>query len=191
MKNCQSIETARLRLRQWKPADLAPFAELNASSIVMKYFPRTLGQDESDALANRFKLLIEANGWGMWALERKVDGLFMGFVGLHQPSYLLPVSPCFEIGWRLGVEYWGQGYATEAASAALAFGFGELALEDIYSFTAKRNIKSIAVMRRLKMENTGGNFNHPLVSVDSSLSEHVLYHIDYDTWSQSKINTKL
>ena len=86
---------------------------------------------------------------------------FIGFVGLHVPKDHLPCSPCFEIGWRLAKPYWGKGYASEAATAALDYAFTELQLDEVLSFTAVANLPSEAVMKRIGMTNTGNNFMHP------------------------------
>jgi RimJ/RimL family protein N-acetyltransferase len=112
MTNLIQIETDRLYLRQWASSDRQPFAELNADPEVMKYFPSTLGREESDAMADRCESLIEERGWGFWAVETKADGRFIGFVGLHVPIAELPFSPCVEVGWRISSSSWGKGYAT-------------------------------------------------------------------------------
>ncbi len=64
----------------------------------MKYYPNTLSREESDAMAEKIKRLITERSWGLWAAETIVDGEFIGFVGLHKPTYDLPVSRCVEIG---------------------------------------------------------------------------------------------
>ena len=98
------------------------------------------------------------------------------FVGLHSPQGL-PCCPCVEVGWRLAKEHWGNGYATEAAKAALSYGFETLELAQIVAFTAVPNLRSQAVMLRLGMANTGNNFLHPAITHGHPLQEHVLYAI--------------
>jgi ribosomal-protein-alanine N-acetyltransferase len=172
------LETNRLRLRQWKISDLAPFAEMNASPKVMKYYPHTLNKMESDVMAKKIKKLIFQQGWGLWAVERKDNNTFIGFVGLHKTKHELPCTlPCIEIGWRLADKYWGKGYATEAAHKALAFAFIQLNLEAIYSFTSVINQKSEAIMKRIGMINLHQNFEHPMLPKDSHLQKHVVYKI--------------
>ena len=178
------LETARLRLRQWREADFAPFAALNADPVVMACFPAPLDRAASDTLALRCQALIAQRGWGFWAVERKADGAFIGFVGLHEPAAALPFSPCVEIGWRLAQAYWGQGYASEAAQAALRFGFEQLALAEIVSFTALPNVRSRAVMERLGMV-ADGAFEHPAVAPDSPLRKHWLYRLPLARWHAS------
>lgn len=178
------IETERLILRQWHDEDKPLFAKMNADPDVMKYFPAVLTVEESNVLAEKIETLIAKNGWGFWAVEIISTGEFIGFVGLNQPTYEVPVSSCVEIGWRLAKEYWGNGYATEAANACLDFAFQNLVLEDVYSFTAVSNKRSRAVMERLHMTNTETNFEHPLVPENHPLREHVLYKIDLSSWEK-------
>lgn len=176
------LQTNRLILRQWTDDDLAPFAQLNADPQVMEYFPATLSKAESDEFANTIRSLIEARGWGLWAVEVPEQAAFIGFVGLHKPADDLPCSPCVEIGWRLAKAYWGQGYASEAAHAALGYAFEQLALDEVVSFTAAINKRSEAVMQKIGMNNTGQNFRHPRVDPASPLCEHVLYRIRRLDW---------
>lgn len=177
------IRTKRLLLRQWRDVDLPLFAKLNADPDVMQYYPSTLSTEQSNAMANKIMSLIAQKGWGLWAVEKIDSHEFIGFVGLHVPGYELPVSPCVEIGWRLAKEFWGQGYATEAARASLDVAFSKLEVNEIYSFTSVINDKSIAVMRRLQMVNTYNNFAHPMIPDGSALQEHVLYKINRKSWS--------
>jgi len=187
MARIVELETDRLRLRQWKDSDFPIFAEMNADPIVMEYYPSTLKKQESDEVAKTFQSLILERGWGFWALERKSDEKFVGFVGLHEPQPDLPFSPCVEIGWRLAKKYWGEGYATEAAKQALKFAFEVLLLSNVYSFTSVLNLRSRAVMERLNMVNVNQNFLHPKVPDGSPLKEHVLYKITKDKWNETAI----
>ena len=182
-----TITTARLKLRQWQQRDRPVFAALNADPEVMQYFPKILQRSESDALVDRIEALIEKNGWGFWALERLDTQDFIGFTGLHVPKDL-PCSPCTEIGWRLSRVHWGYGFATEAAKAALHFGFETLGLDEIVSFTSIHNQRSRAVMRRLDMHNSQCNFMHPAVPDGSYLKEHVLYRLRRQDYSSPDIS---
>lgn len=162
-------------MRQWQAEDFDPFASMNADPRVMEFFPSTLSRAQSDDIALRCMNLIDERGWGFWALGIPGIADFAGFVGLHIPERPLPFSPCVEIGWRPACEYWGKGYATEAAKAALAFGFNDLCLAEIVSFTAVINRRSQEVMRRIGMTHRGEVFDHPDVYAGSSLRPHVLY----------------
>ena len=98
---------------------------------------------------------------------------FAGFVGLSVPRFEANFTPCVEMGWRLAADAWGHGYATEAARAALAFGFGELGLREIVSFTVPHNLRSRRVMEKIGMtRDPAGDFDHPTVG-----TRHVLYRL--------------
>ena len=164
-------ETERLILRQWQESDIAPFAEMNSDPEVMKYFPKTLSFDETLEMYNRWR--SNKNGFGFYVAEEKISGKFIGFVGLNIPSYM---PDCVEIGWRLRKEFWGKGYATEAAKKWLEIGFGEYGLDEIISFTAKQNIKSQEVMKRIGMKRDAQrDFFHPKIPKDHPLAFHVFY----------------
>jgi len=179
------LKTKRLLLRQWHDKDLPEFACLNADSAVMKYYPNTLNSQQSNAIAEKLRALISERGWGLWAVETLSDNEFIGFVGLHKPVHELPCTPCIEIGWRLAREHWGNGYATEAAIASVNFGFEELDLSEIFSFTSVTNTKSRKVMERLRMINQNMNFEHPVIPEASPLREHVLYRLSRDYWMKN------
>lgn len=182
MTKIYELETERLYLRQWTEADKAPFAKLNADERVMEFFPRPLSRSESDAMVARIQQAIVQRGWGWWAVEVKGKHCFIGFVGLSVPSADLPFNPCVETGWRLDYPYWGQGYATEAARAALSFGFETLELDEIVSFATLGNTRSQAVMQKLGMRRAPSIFLHPSVPEGSELAEHCLYKLSQADW---------
>jgi RimJ/RimL family protein N-acetyltransferase len=176
------IETERLRLRQWIESDREPFARLNTDPRVMEFLPSILDRAASDAMIDRIQALISERGWGFWAVESKQDKQFIGFVGLHIPTADLPFAPCVEVGWRLAFEYWGKGYATEAAKAALKVGFDRLELPEIVSFTTIDNHRSSAVMERLGMSRDVETFEHSALPPGHSLREHCLYRLSQEKW---------
>ncbi|MFO6422096.1 GNAT family N-acetyltransferase [Motilimonas sp. KMU-193] len=178
-----TLPTARLLLRQWQAADYEPFAQMSADPQVMRYFPECLSQAQSNALADKAKGLIEQNGWGFWALELKQSGEFIGFVGLHQQTEGIPNTPFIEVGWRIARAHWRQGYASEAARAAIRFAFEQLGQSRIYAFTALSNQPSQQVMQKLGMVNTGQDFLHPKLTPDHPLAPHCLFAIDKEAWS--------
>ena len=179
------LETARLLLRQWIEQDLPNFATLNSDPEVMEYFPALLSREESNAITEKCKSLIAEKGWGVWAVELKSSGEFIGFVGLHTPKPNLAFSPCVEISWRLHKKFWGSGYATEAAQEALSYAFNALNLNEVVSFTATTNSRSRSVMERLGFSNTHENFEHPDIQKGHSLSKHILYKITKKQWQES------
>ena len=173
------LRTPRLLLRAWHDADRAAFAELNADEAVMEFFPSTLDREESDALVDRFEDEFARLGFCPWAVELEATSQFIGFVGLHAVTPEMPFAPAIEVGWRLARRAWGAGYATEAARTATAFGFDELGLDEIVSFTSVPNIRSRRVMERLGMRNDEqGEFDHPRLPDSERLRRHVLYRLN-------------
>ena len=180
------IETERLYLRQWQASDFTPFAEMNANPEVMEYFPKLLTTSMSNIIAKKCQTLIEDNGWGFWAVSRKDSSDksddFIGMVGLNEVHADMPFAPAVEIAWRLHSEYWGQGYATEAAHAALRYAFEVLELSDVVAFTAVINKRSQKLMQRIGMTDTQQDFYHPMLNAKHPLAEHALYKITRQQW---------
>lgn len=179
------VDTPRLRLRQWRAADRAPFAALNADPAVMEFFLSPLSRESSDASIDAWQSQLDSRGWSNWALELKASGELLGFTGLSIPRRVLPFSPCVEVGWRLARKHWGQGYATEAARAALEVGFARLDLREIVSFTTVGNVRWRAVMERIGMRDARQDFEYPGFPEGHPLRRHCLYRIARDEWAQS------
>jgi RimJ/RimL family protein N-acetyltransferase len=173
------LRTERLLLRRWRKEDRAPFAELNGDPLVMEHFPATLSRAESDELIERMERSFGEHGYGAWAVEVLGEIPVAGFVGLwRQNDERLAFAPTVEIGWRLSQASWGRGIATEAATAAIAYGVGELGLDEIVAFTTVGNHRSRAVMERLGMRrDRSDDFLHPGLEPDHPLAPHVLYRV--------------
>jgi RimJ/RimL family protein N-acetyltransferase len=175
--------TSRLILTAWREEHAEPFARMNADPRVMEFFPKPLSRQESNAVIDRIRSHFERHGFGLWAVELRDTGGFIGFVGLSIPSFQAHFTPCVEIGWRLAQEAWGNGFATEAALAALRFGFEDLGLEAIVSFTTVGNARSRRVMERLGMtHDPADDFPHPNLAEGHPLRPHVLYRISRAEW---------
>lgn len=175
---CPELRTERLVLRCWKPEDRAAFAAINADPRVMEYLGEVLSREASDALADSIEARFASQGFGFWALERVGEAPFIGMAGLNVPRFEAPFMPAVEVGWRLAPAYWGHGYATEAARAAIGFAFEVLGLTEVVAFTAEGNLRSRKVMERLGMRrDPADDFEHPLVAEGSALRRHVLYRI--------------
>jgi RimJ/RimL family protein N-acetyltransferase len=163
-------------LRPFAATDLAPFAALNAHPSVVEWVGISLSRAESDALVERLSTELEREGGGSWAVETIEAGTFVGMVGLNRVKPTHPFAPAVEIGWRLHPSYWGFGYASEAAAAALRYGFETGGLEEVVAFTAATNVRSQSVMQRIGMvRDPAGDFEHPSLPEGSGLRPHVLY----------------
>jgi RimJ/RimL family protein N-acetyltransferase len=183
------LTTERLILRQWQESDRDAFARLNADPVVRQFFPSVQTREESDADAARIQNAIEARGWGFWAVEVRGGAPFIGFVGLSVPGFeahfTSPRAPCVEIGWRLLKEHWGKGYASEAATACLRFGFEKLTLQEIVAFTVPLNERSRAVMTRIGMSrDPADDFDHPKLEPGHPMRRHVLYRMRREDWAR-------
>ena len=178
MSSPRQLKTARLLLRRWRETDHEPFAALNADPVVMEYFPARLSRAESDDLIARIEAGFAAQGYGLWALEARATGELLGFTGLAVPSLSAHFTPAVEVGWRLARSAWGKGYATEAGLASIAFGFRDVGLDEIVSFTSATNARSRAVMKRIGMtHDPADEFDHPELEETNPLRPHVLYRI--------------
>lgn len=169
------LETERLIMRRWQDSDREPFAELNGDPDTLRFFPSTLNRAASDALIEVIESRFDSQGYGLWALEVAATGEFIGFTGLNPMPDDVPGAGGTEVGWRLVKRAWHQGYATEAASAALGVAFGGVGLSEIWSMTAVLNEPSIAVMRRIGLTEVD-RFDHPKITPGDPLRPHVTYH---------------
>ena len=172
------MTTNRLLLRRWQPGDAAPFAEMNSDPKVMEHFPALISREQSDAMIQKIEDHFQQYGFGLWAVEVSGVAPFIGYVGLRHVPWTAPFTPCVEVGWRLAAKYWGQGLASEAALAALDFGFRFLELDEIVSFTVPANLRSRRVMERIGLTHfPDEDFAHPMLPAGHPLSRHVLYRI--------------
>ena len=171
------LSTARLKLRRWVDSDVEPFVQMNQDPEVMRYFPRPNTAEETMAFITRINTFFDEHGYGLFALELKATGEFIGYTGFAKPRFESWFTPCVEIGWRLKRDAWGQGYATEAARACLDYGFSQLGMQKIYSWTALSNTPSERVMQKIGMERVG-EFDHPMIEAGHPLQRHVLYVLD-------------
>lgn len=142
------LETERLLLRPFRPADIDPYAEMCADSEVMEFLNAT-GSPISRADAWRQLAMYlghwELRGFGTWAVEERGTGAFVGRVGLHFPEGW----PDRELGWTIARKFWGRGYASEAARAAIAHAFGTLGWTHLVSLIHPNNHRSARLAERL------------------------------------------
>ncbi len=169
-----TLRTSRLVLRPWRAADVESFAAMSADPEVMAHYPSVLTRDQAAGVAERICAHFTREGFGFWALEAPGIAEFIGFTGIARPGFL----PVVEVGWRLARPYWGQGFATEAGHAALAWGFESLELDEIVAFVVPENVRSQKVMNRLGMvRDPSSDFEHPAIPVGHHLRPHWLYRL--------------
>jgi RimJ/RimL family protein N-acetyltransferase len=171
------LETERLILREWRDGDLDPFAQMCADPRIMATLGPLMSRDETAALIGRLRDEQARDGHCFWAMERRDGGRFLGWCGLIRGS-VGPIIDKPEIGWRVAHEYWGKGYAREAAQASLDWGFANLPDPDIWAITTPGNTRSWGLMARLGMtRHPDLDFDHPKVPDGHMLKRHITYSI--------------
>jgi ribosomal-protein-alanine N-acetyltransferase len=170
------IRTPRLILREWRDSDLAPFAAQNGDPYVMRFMRDVLTREESDAYVARLTAHFAKHGFSKWAVEAPGVADFIGAIGLTWVPFEASFTPAVEVAWRLHQPYWGKGYATEAARAAIEDGFARVGLNEIVAITTLQNVPSQRVMERLGMTRSI-EFDHPLLAEAHPLRRHILYRL--------------
>lgn len=164
-------------MRRWRDGDRDAYAAINADPEVMRYFPATLDRAASNASVDRIEDLFDRQGFGLWALEVAATGEFIGFTGLNPMPAGVPGAGGMEVGWRLAQRAWHQGFATEAATAAVDVALSGVGLTQVWSMTATANQPSQAVMIRLGMK-PYTLFDHPKLAVGHPLRRHIAYRLE-------------
>ena len=173
-----SRRTSRLLLRPWRDEDIAAFAQMSTDPAVMEYLlPLSERGSSVETWVAQKRAHWAEHGFGQWVVELPGGARFIGVVGLETVSYEAHFTPAVEVAWRLAHLYWGQGYATEAARAALDYGFSGLGLQEIVAVTVPANQRSRRVMERLGMTRAPqDDFDHPRLP-EGPLRRHVLYRL--------------
>jgi RimJ/RimL family protein N-acetyltransferase len=181
------LETDRLILRDWRDADRIAFHAINTDPRVMRFLGPLMTLDDVDALIARLRDLQARLGHCFWAVERKEDGRLIGWCGLIRGAEGTPISGQVEVGWRLAYDMWGQGYAHEAASAAISWAFHHLPDESVWAITVENNDRSWGLMERLGMaRHPELGFDHPNVPEGSPLRPHIAYSVDRAAWASTQ-----
>ncbi|OQW45360.1 MAG: GCN5 family acetyltransferase [Proteobacteria bacterium SG_bin6] len=172
------IETDRLVLRWPEPRDRVALHAMWADPRVMADLGPVKDAAASDATLAKHEG-YRGVGLGFWAVERKDRAVAIGFCGLKPGAENTPIAGALEIGWIIAAEHWGQGFASEAARASLAYGWLHADAHRIVAITAASNTASRGLMARLGMaEVPGGMFDHPLFEPGDRLRRTVTYAID-------------
>jgi RimJ/RimL family protein N-acetyltransferase len=176
MADVPVLKTARLRLRDWRDADVEAWIAMNADPRVREFFPNVSTREESLDAADRLRAALRRDGYGWWVLAGRDDDAFAGVIALQPVPFEAAFTPVHEIGWRLPFEAWGRGYASEGAAAVMKFAFERLHLPEVVALTASINQRSRAVMERLEMSyDPDDDFEHPRLEPGDRLRLHVVY----------------
>ena len=179
------IKTNRLILRDWNRNDIKPYYMINQDPKVIEYLPSSMTLEQVEDFVEKMNKQLQKKNYTLFAVELKKTGEFMGFTGLNHTDFSSFFTPAVEIAWRLGSQFWGMGYATEASEAVLRFGFKTIKLEEILSFTTPKNLRSIRVMEKIGLtRDLNGDFLHPKLNKDHNLAHHVLYKISVHAYQE-------
>jgi RimJ/RimL family protein N-acetyltransferase len=143
-----TLETGRLRLRPFRRSDIDDYAALNADPAVLRFLGESAEPWDRGRSWRHLAFLMGCwplGGAGMWAVEHKDTDRFLGKIGFSAPEGW----PGFELSWALARPWWGNGYATEGASAALDYAFTVLKKDRIISLIHPENRASIRVAERI------------------------------------------
>lgn len=173
------LETDRLILREWQDGDRDAFLAIVSDPHVMRYFLNPLTPEQADIWLDKMRRGFDEGTAHFFAVERKDDGALLGRAGTARLlDMTLPTNPDLEIGWLLASNYWGKGYAPEAARAALAHAFDNLDAPEVVAYTAAINAPSRRVMEKIGMRyDPSADFEHPRIPEGHRLRPHVLYRI--------------
>lgn len=170
--------TDRLILRNWRRSDALPFHAMFEDPEVMEFLGPTRSLAAVEDIVEEFHEEIASDGYGFWAVESYADGRFMGFCGVELGAKKTPIADKPEIGWRFAREFWGQGYALEAARGALAWTWNNTHHDAVWAVTVPANRRSRGLMERLGMHRRVDlDFDHPDLPDDSPLRRHVTYSV--------------
>jgi RimJ/RimL family protein N-acetyltransferase len=173
-------ETERLLIRRWRDSDRTVYLATCNTDAVTAHLGGPASIEDIDAAIGRIRQSQEEHGVGFWSVERKADGMFLGYCGLKViADDVTPVTGEVEIGWRLREDAWGRGYAAEAARACLDWAWANLGVPRIVSFTTPANAPSWRLMERIGMiRRPDLDFAHPQFPADHPLSRHITYVIE-------------
>lgn len=169
------IQTERLILRRWEDRDRAVFHRHCSDPVVMENLGPLLSAEETDVLLDRQNGYYDSQGYCFWAMERREDSELLGFCGLKPGAERTPIEGEVEIGWRLGSDHWGKGYAREAAQASLDWAWAN-GIDSVAAITTRGNFRSWGLMERLGMVRAPeDDFDHP--KAIERLRAHVTYRV--------------
>ncbi|WP_375395738.1 GNAT family N-acetyltransferase [uncultured Sphingomonas sp.] len=168
------IETERLILRQWREADADAMHAMGQDARVMAYLGPLYDRAAAERLVAGRIVNQSLFGYCFWPIERRADGMFLGFCGLQLGPKGTPIEGGIEIGWRLAHHAWGYGYAREAAEATLAWGWDTFDMGHIAAMTVPMNTRSGHLMEWLGMRRVvNEDFDHPDLAEDDPLRRHI------------------
>lgn len=175
-------ETDRLILRDWRDEDWEPFWQGTNTPQVMRWLGGVCDAEKRDAARDRLLSYQRDHGHTFWVVERKDDGVILGFCGLKRSNQAGGPIGMMEVGWRLREDAWGEGYAKEAAIASLDTAFGKFGAEEVIALTVRGNTPSWGLMERLGMRRRE-DLDFASSEFDADDPVIIAYSIDKETWN--------
>lgn len=165
------IETQRLVLREFQRDDVQSLAPILADPRVMQFSPTgPLSTEQTQAKIDEFIALYKTFGFGKWAVLAKDNHELMGYCGIALET--IDGNPEREFGYRLAPPFWGRGLATEAATAAMGYGFCEFKLPYMLGLVERKNAASVKILKKLGMQ-----FERDIVLHGANVD---IYRVDID-----------
>ncbi len=177
MSACPTLTTERLILRPFEESDLDAYTAIVTSPEVRAALHLPDGFSRADAWTGMAKWLgqSELRGTGQWAVVDKSSGTLLGRAGLNLPER--PDWPGIEVGWTMDPKQWRHGYANEAATCAVEYGFDVVGADGLLSVILPENTRSMAVAMRL-----GFTFVEERVMAHFSEMPHGIWRLGRDEW---------
>ncbi len=177
-----AFESKRLIFRAWREEDRDPFAALNEDPRVMEFLPFSFTREQSDATIDKMRAHFDRYGYGIWPVERRDNGAFIGIAGFtNLASDDATAAPLIEITCRFLPKFWVGGLSTEACHACLRYGLTVLKLPEIFAYTSTTHVTSRRLMERIGMvHDERHDFMSPFFPEEHPLRPQVLYRITHD-----------
>ncbi|MEP3422580.1 MAG: GNAT family N-acetyltransferase [Erythrobacter sp.] len=179
-------ETDRLILRDWREGDWAEFWQATNTVAVMEWLGGVLDEDGMAGARARLESYQAEHGHTFWVVERKSDGMLLGFCGLKRSNQAGGPMDMMEVGWRLREEAWGHGYAKEAAIASLDAAFAKFGADDVIALTVDANTPSWGLMIRLGMRRRE-DLDFANDEFDADAGKIIVYSIDKSSWESTQL----
>jgi RimJ/RimL family protein N-acetyltransferase len=155
------IDTPRLLIRLPEERDAEAYHRIHSDPDVMRWlggsFPKSV-DEERERIEGRRKLQDE-HGFTLWAVEEKETGDMIGAAGLF---HVEGKGPDVEVAYHFAQDRWGRGYATEAATACIAYGFDVAGLDRIVGLVAPANVASARVLQKCGLRLVGRAHHYDL-----------------------------
>ena len=173
------IETERLILREYTYDDFDALYEILSDEETMKHYPKPYDENGVKRWLDWSLDNYRKYGFGLWAIELKQTGEFIGDCGLTMQNIDGESLP--EIGYHINKKHWRKGYAREAARAVRDWAFNNAGFDSLYSYMTASNVPSFSTASSAGLKRTKEY-------LDDNKIPHLVYSISREEWQQT-VNT--